>query len=171
MTRQVLVSSDELWAMSIAYNTWFKAQQDGKKPWARAFADLASLDALGEYTNPTILIGGANTSCEKDDPPCSVWQPLNDVWFIDTTPVTTSTSDKMCQFDGLDDVVAVYLPSWCAQVLSMGSLWLDMWVQPQMLGTSLNSIIRVSSTPTMTSSPFYAGSCRVRVKCCTLCSF
>jgi hypothetical protein len=109
--KQVLVSSDEMWAMNTAYNSWFKIQQADTKPGARTFSHLASLDALGGYTNPTILFGGANTSCELDDPPCSVWQPLNDVWLIDATPANTSASDKMCQFDGIDDVIAVYLPS------------------------------------------------------------
>ncbi len=140
-TKQVLVGSDELWAKNVAYNIWFKVQQAGATPWARAFSQLASLNASGGYTNPTLLIGGANTSCELDDPPCSVWQPLNDVWLIDTAQAITSETDKECQFDGLDDVIAVHLPYWCSHVYSMGTLWLDMWAQPQMTGKKHKSIL------------------------------
>jgi cysteine-rich repeat protein len=141
MTKQVLVGSDELWSMNVAYNIWFKVQQAGKTPGARAFSQLASLNDSGGYTNPTLLIGGANTSCELDDPPCAVWQPLNDVWLIDTAQAKTSESDKECQFDGLDDVITVHLPYWCSHVYSMGTLWLDMWSQPQMTGKKHKSIL------------------------------
>ncbi len=141
LTKKVLVGSDELWAMNVAYNIWFKVQPAGSTPWARAFSQLASLNASGGYTNPTLLIGGANTSCELDDPPCSVWQPLNDVWLIDTAQAKTSETDKECQFDGLDDVITVHLPYWCSNVFSLGTLWLDMWAQPQMTGNNLKSIL------------------------------
>jgi hypothetical protein len=166
MTKQVLVGSDELWAMNVAYNIWFKVQQAGSMPWARAFSQLASLNASGEYTNPTLLIGGANTSCELDEPPCSVWQPLNDVWLIDAAQAKTSESDKECQFDGLDDVITVHLPYWCSNVYSMGTLWLDMWAQPQMTGTTSTPF---SLTPTMTSRPFCAGSWSLGVTSCMRC--
>ena len=51
------------------------------------------------------------------------------VWVVDATPKETDAKDKMCLFDGMDDLIRIQLPSWTARVTSMGSLWLDSWMQ------------------------------------------
>ena len=141
LQREILIGSDEMWALNVISHSWHKvidpaAVQLGStsRPSARAFTKLAALQDLGGYQNPTMLFGGANMSCYLDDPPCSLPQPMNDVWFLDATPLPTSQTDRKCQFDGLDDIIAVTLPAWCGLVTSMSTLWLEAWMQPQFNG-------------------------------------
>jgi hypothetical protein len=138
LTRTIHVGSDEMWAMSVASRTWFKvnlrASTSSNIPAKRAFAQLAALKNLGGWSNPLILMGGGSVECTREDPPCEVPQPLNDIWFTDATPAPTSGTDKMLTLDGIDDVVAITLPSWTAAPSMMGILWLDMWLQLQKKG-------------------------------------
>ena len=50
----------------------------------------------------------------RDTPACAAPQPMNDVWWADVAPPDTSTTNKMADFDGDDDVLQVHLPVWCA---------------------------------------------------------
>jgi hypothetical protein len=138
LTRTIHVGSDEMWAMSVASRTWFKvnlrASTSSNIPAKRAFTQLAALKNLGGWSNPLILMGGGSVACTQEDPPCEVPQPLNDIWFTDATPAPTSGTDKMLALDGIDDVVAITLPSWTAAPSMMGILWLDMWLQLQKKG-------------------------------------
>jgi hypothetical protein len=38
------------------------------------------------------------------------------------------TRDKMAEFDGIDDIIQVVLPSWCKSVMAMNVLWIDSWM-------------------------------------------
>jgi len=140
LTKQLLVGDDEMWAMNMASQTWSRVDDrlasstPSARPAARAFSQLVNLPSIDVYLNPLMLLGGANMSCVLDDPPCEVPQPMNDVWVSDGTTKPTSATDSMCSLDGLDDVVAITLPAWCKQVTAMGTIWLDMWLQPQSMG-------------------------------------
>jgi len=133
LKRSIPAGSDEMWAMNVASQIWYKVNQRVlaplKTPAKRAFTQLAALKNLGGWDNPLMIMGGGSVECTQEDPPCVVPQPMNDIWFTDATPAPTSSTDKMLTLDGIDDVVAINLPSWTASVSMMGTLWLDMWLQ------------------------------------------
>ena len=73
-----------------------------------------------------VCTSGVVLECYKflNSIPCA-----HSVWVVDATPKETDAKDKMCLFDGMDDLIRIQLPSWTARVTSMGSLWLDSWMQ------------------------------------------
>ena len=73
-------------------------------------------------------------SCMLEAPPCSVPQPMNYMWVADATPKASSTTDKMCILDGVDDIITIELPVWCNKANKMGTLWIDMLAQVQAWG-------------------------------------
>ena len=59
---------------------------------------------------------------------------MNDVWVIDATKKSTSVTDKVAKFDGVDDVISIELPAFVGDVSALGTIWLDVWLNPQSKG-------------------------------------
>lgn len=118
--------------MSLVNFEWFKVVPTNplNVPPPRAMSMATPHGPQQGLKQMVMLVGGAHFECLKDTPPCVSPQPMNDVWWADVAPPETSTTNKMADFDGDNDVLQVDLPEWCADVESLSVLWLDAWMYP-----------------------------------------
>jgi hypothetical protein len=125
-------AANELWALSLQSNEWKRIipTDRTKVPSARAFTQMAAPGQQGGAKELVVLIGGASFACYGLAEPCKVPQPLKDVWVADLAPKETSTTDKMAEFDGQNDIVLIELPVWCHLVESLSVFWMDAWIFP-----------------------------------------
>ena len=80
-------------------------------------------------------------------------QPLNDVWSADVAPKETSSSDKMAEFDGKNDIIVIDLPSWCSTAaLSLTHTHTHTHTHTLSLALSLSHTHSLSDTHTLSKT-------------------
>jgi len=131
-------ATNDMWALSLQSHKWSKIlpSVSTNVPTARAFSQIATPGQQGGAKQLAVLIGGASFLCFDLATPCKVPQPLNDIWTADVAPKETSATDKMAEFDGKNDIIAINLPDWCADVESLSVFWMDAWLYPLNRGYS-----------------------------------
>ena len=128
------VNALDMWVMDLSKLSFSKVNLgdsgDARRPGATLLSAMVVADEFGGYKTPLVLAGGADVSCARLSPPCTMPMPSNEIWVMDAARQETGsgTRDKMAELDGDDDILQIVLPAWCDSPSMMSVLWVDLWL-------------------------------------------
>lgn len=90
------------------------------KPPMRYQSAAVMIGPIARMSKPLLVLGGIGQQ-----------GPLDDIWIIDTaeSSIVDAARDGMLYFDGIDDLIAIPLPSFVSTTRSMSGMWIDAWMQ------------------------------------------
>jgi hypothetical protein len=136
--RNVPQSVGSMFALNLATFFWEVVDiPAGQAPPNRTLGTMVLAPSVVGYKTPLILFGGADLSGG------GVPQVMDSVWICDGAlndlggaSASGEKTDKMAEFDGIDDIISIQLPTWCKSVRSMSVFAVDFWTFFTVSGTS-----------------------------------